>query len=194
MYLLKKFKLAASSLAVISLLVIGTTSCDELKDKTKQKVEVNPKEISFNVDSSSFNSTKATNENVVILDTLISVNVAEVLEDNGYSIDNLSNGILIEAELFPNDPFEPENPFHFMSGATLKVGNEGEELVTVAQITEIDDESNTVVFETFGENIMQYLETDPLHLVLTVDRHGPMKADMMEFGLDNTYEVEVEIL
>ena len=77
MYLLKKFKLAASSLAVISLLVIVTASCDELKDKTKQKVEVNPKEITFNMDSSSFNNTKTTNETVVILDTLISVNVAE---------------------------------------------------------------------------------------------------------------------
>ena len=192
MHLLKKIKIAASSLAVISLLAVVTTSCDE-DELTKQQVEVNPEERTFSVDSASFNNTKTTNENVVILDTLISVNVAEVLENNGYSVDDLSNGNLIGAELFPNDPFEPENPFSFMSGATLKVGNEGEEPVVVAQITEIDEGSNEIVFETFEENIMQYLETDPLHIVLAVDRHGPMKTGMMEFSLDNTYEVEVEI-
>lgn len=194
MYLQKKFKLAASSLAVISLLVIGTTSCDELKDKTKQKVEVNPEETTFSVDSSTFNNTKTTNENVVILDTLISVNVAEVLEDNGYSINNLSNGILIGSELFPDENFEPESPFSFMSGATLKIGNEGEEPVVVAQVTRIDAGSNSIVLETFGENIMQYLETDPLHIVLEVDAIGPLPTNMMELSLDNTYEVEVEIL
>lgn len=194
MHLLKKFKIAASSLAIISLLVVVTSSCDE-DELTKQQVEVNPEERTFSVDSSAFNNTKTTNETVVILDTLISVNVAEVLEEkeNGYSMENLSNGNLIGAELFPNDPFEPENPFHFMSGATLKVGNEGEEPVVVAQITEIDEGSNEIVFETFEENIMQYLETDPLHLVLAVDRHGPMKTGMMEFSLNNTYEVEVEL-
>ncbi|MCF8336625.1 MAG: hypothetical protein K9I74_01450 [Bacteroidales bacterium] len=192
MHLLKKIKIAASSLAVISLLAVVTTSCDE-DELTKQQVEVNPEERTFSVDSSKFNNTKTTNETVVILDTLISVNVAEVLENNGYSVDDLSNGNLIGAELFPDDPLEPENPFHFMSGATLKVGNEGEEPVVVAQITEIDEGSNALVFETYEENIMQYLETDPLHIVLAVDRHGPMKTGMMEFSLDNTYEVEVEI-
>lgn len=191
MHFFKNLKTTLSSFAVIATIVLFTSSCEELKDKTIQTVEVNPEPVDFVIDSSSFNAQKAANETVIVLDTMISIDVAGVLEENGFSIDNLSNGTLIEAELSTQFP---EDAFSFMNGATLKIGNESQEPAVVAQVTNVNPESNSVMLETFDENLMQYIEQDPLHIILEIDANGPLPTNMMELSLDNIYEVEVEVL
>src|SRR6056297_980791 len=111
-------------IALVGIFMIFFSSCEELKEKTKQSLEVDANKVYFEVDSSSFNAQKSTNATVVVLDTTINVDVAGTLEDNGFSTDNLSKAQITEATLTVEDP---EVPLDFITSATLRIGETGGE-------------------------------------------------------------------
>lgn len=175
----------------LALIAVFFSSCDELKEKTKQSLEVDANKVNFEVDSTSFNAQKSTNATIVVLDTTINVDVAGVLEDNGYSTDNLSEAQITQAVLTIE---EPDVPLDFITSATLRIGEAGGETEMVAQTTNIAQGSRTVELETFNDNILQYLEVNPLRAVLEVQSDEPLPADVIEMSLNSSYEVTVEVL
>lgn len=178
-------------LLVTGFILLFMSSCDELKEKTKQSLEVDANKVYFEVDSSSFNAQKTANATVVVLDTTINVDVAGVLEDNGFSTDNLSEAQITEAVLTIE---EPDIPLDFITSASLSVGETNGELEVVAQTTNIEPGSQTVDFETFNENILDYLEVSPLRVLLEVESDEPLPSEVVEMSINTSYEVTVEVL
>lgn len=179
-------------LALALFFSFGITSCDEIKDATKQKITVEAPPIIFAIDSTDYNATKTTNEaTLVVLDQEISINVAQALEDAGFSLDNLTEGELTGAVLTIEYP--SSILLNFFDEITLYVVDNGVEKV-IATSTSVDPSTQSITLTCNGDNILEYINNDPLHVILKVSPTIALPVPTIGFTLTTTYQVEVEVL
>jgi len=165
------------------------TSCDELTENTKQTINFNADDMHFSIDSIIFTDNKSTTESVVVVDTVLDVNLQEVLEENGYSTDDLIEILVTNAVIQVESPLDFD--LHIFQGTALYLGEQQE---LVAEVGEISDDGLSMTLNILSDNIMNYINNDQLHVVLMMDAESNLPVSTVDLILQTAYAAEAEVL
>lgn len=181
-----KSKIVVLSLSMLTLLF---SSCEELADKMTVSLDVPESSINFDVEPQSSQAMKvasATSESIVLLDRTINVNLADVLADNGYSLDAVTSFLLTSSSLELVSPVG----FNMDIFQNVKLYLD-DQTHLVAEAQSVDNETGIITINIADGELLDMLQSDQIHIILVGDAYPSEKVSLK---LKTKFKVKLQVL
>lgn len=159
-------------IGVLVLAIVAVTSCQQVLEQVLSKeIPIKNRSVTFTVEP----GTRADEDEETLFDGVLEINVAEELEKNGFSFDNILSFVLKAGTLELVTPSD-YNMDGFLS-AKLYFDNKNKLVATAEKV-----EKNKVLFTIVNVNLLDQLRDDRLHIILTGQR--PLKKVTLKLIMD----------